>query len=78
MGMYEDRKRLELFRNRLYQKAKEEPDRKFHSLHDKLCRLDILEEAWEKVSTNQGTAGIDKQTVEDIRAYWADKFLHEL
>ena len=71
-------KRLELFRNRLYQKAKEEPKRKFYSLHDKLCRLDILEEAWEKVSANHGTAGIDKQTVDDIRAYGADKFLIEL
>ena len=71
-------KRLELFRNRLYQKAKEEPKRKFYSLHDRLCRLDILEEAWEKVSANHGTAGIDKQTVDDIRAYGADKFLIEL
>ena len=71
-------KRLELFPNRLYQKAKEEPKRKFYSLHDKLCRLDILEEAWEKVSANHGTAGIDKQTVDDIRAYGADKFLIEL
>ena len=42
------------------------------------CRLDILEETWEKVSANHGTAGIDKQTVEDIRAYGADKFLIEL
>ena len=71
-------KRLELFRNRLYQKAKEEPKRKFYSLHDKLCRLDILEEAWEKISANHGTAGIDKQTVEDIRIYGTDKFLIEL
>ena len=60
MGRYEDMKRLELFRNRLYQKGKEEPKRKFYSLHDKLCRLDILEESWEKVSANHGTPGIDK------------------
>lgn len=71
-------KGLELFRNRLYQKAKEEPERKFYSLHHKLCRLDILEEAWEKVSANHGTAGIDHQTVEDIKTYGVDRFLIEL
>ena len=68
-------KGLELLRNRLYQKAKEEPERKFHSLHDKLCRLDILEEAWKRVSTNNGSAGIDGQSIEDIRTYGTEKFL---
>ena len=36
-------KRLELFRNRLYQKAKEDKERKFYTLHDKLCRMDIVQ-----------------------------------
>jgi len=71
-------KRLELFRNRLYQKAKEDKERKFYTLHDKLCRMDILEEAWKNVAANHGTAGIDNQTIEDIRAYGTDRFLREL
>ncbi|MHB8371132.1 MAG: group II intron reverse transcriptase/maturase [Thermoplasmataceae archaeon] len=71
-------KRLELFRNRLYQKAKEDKERKFYTLHDKLCRIDILEEAWKNVAANHGTAGIDNQTIEDIRAYGIDRFLREL
>lgn len=71
-------KRLELFRNRLYQKAKEDRHRVFYSLHDKLCRLDILEEAWKKVAANKGTAGIDGQTIDDISKYGIDRYLEEL
>ncbi len=71
-------KRLELFRNELYQKAKENKERKFYTLHDKLCRLDILEEAWKNVAANHGTAGIDEQTIEDIKTYGTDIFLKNL
>ncbi len=71
-------KRLELFRNRIYQREKEEPERKFHSLHDKLCRIDILHEAWKSVAANHGSAGTDGQTIEDIKEYGIDRFLKEL
>lgn len=71
-------KRLKLLRKRLYQKAKEDRTRKFYSLHDKLCRLDILEEAWKNVSANHGTAGIDEQTIEDIKEYGTERFISEL
>ena len=71
-------KRLELFRNELYQKAKENRERKFYSLHDKLCRMDILEEAWKSVAANHGSAGIDGQTIDDIRTYGTGTFLKEL
>ena len=37
-----------------------------------------LEEAWKNVAANHGTAGIDNQTIEDIRAYGTDRFLREL
>ena len=71
-------KRLELFLKRLYQEAKEDRTRKFYSLHDKLCRLDILEEAWKRVSANHGSAGIDGQTIEDIKEYGTERFISEL
>ena len=71
-------KRLELFLNRLYQRAKDDPYRRFHSLHDKICRLDVLEEAWKSVEANHGAAGIDGNTIEDIREYGVEKFLSEL
>ena len=71
-------KRLELFRNELYQKAKENKERKSYTLHYKLCRIDILEEAWKNVAANHGTAGIDGRTIDDIRTYETGTFLKEL
>ena len=47
-------------------------------MHDKLCRIDILEEAWKNVAANHGTAGIDEQTIEDIKTYGIDIFLKNL
>ena len=71
-------KRLELLRERLYQKAKENQQRTFHSLHDKLCRQDVLNEAWRIVAANHGSPGVDGQTIEDIREYGVEKYLNEL
>ena len=46
----------------LYRAAKADPGRRFHALHDKVYRSDVLERAWELVRANRGAAGIDKQT----------------
>ena len=45
--------------NVLHAKAKEEPDRRFHALVDKVWRQDFLLEAWRMVRRNGGTAGAD-------------------
>ncbi len=50
----------------LYRKAKQEKSAKFYSLYDKLCRADVLWEAWLQVKANQGAPGIDGQTIEAI------------
>lgn len=71
-------KRLELFSNRLYQETKEEPNRIFHSLHDKICRFDVLEESWMLVRANYGSAGVDDQTIEDVETYGTGRFLSEI
>ncbi len=71
-------KTLEVLQDGLYHAAKENRNRKFHSLHDKICRYDILQEAWKRVSENKGSPGIDNQTIEDIRSYGVDIFLKEL
>lgn len=47
-------------------------------LYDKVCRLDILEEAWRRVKANQGAAGVDKVGIEEVRAYGEAQFLREL
>ena len=41
-------------RNEIYAKAKENPEMKFYSLHDKICREDTVREAWKIVSSNRG------------------------
>ena len=43
----------------LHAKAKEEPERRFHALVDKVWRADFLAEAWRRVRRNGGSAGVD-------------------
>src|SRR5215216_6467183 len=58
--------------------AKADPGRRFHVLHDKIYRRDVLERAWELVRANRGAAGIDRQTIADVEAYGIAKLLDEL
>jgi group II intron reverse transcriptase/maturase len=62
----------------LYRAAKAEPGRRFHALHDKVYRRDVLERAWGLVRANRGAAGIDKQTIADVEEYGVAKLLDEL
>ena len=62
----------------LYQTAKADKNRKFYSLHDKVCRTDVLEEAWKRVEENYGAAGVDKQTIDDIKESGEEQFLAEI
>ncbi len=41
----------------LYRVAKQQPERRFTLLYDKVCRQDILREAWQRVKSNKGAAG---------------------
>ena len=54
------------------------PDDRFHALHDKVYRSDVLERAWELVRANRGAAGIDKQTIADVEQYGVSRLLDEL
>ena len=62
----------------LHAKAKEEPERRFHALIDKVWREDFLMDAWRQVRRNGGTAGVDGERVEDIEAYGVGRWLGEL
>ena len=62
----------------LYRAAKADPGRRFHALHDKIYRSDVLERAWELVRANRGAAGIDKQSIADVEQYGVAKLLDEL
>ncbi len=52
--------------------------RRFHALFDKVYRKDVLYLAWHKVRANQGSAGIDKRTIEDIEFYGVEKLIEEI
>jgi len=46
----------------LWAAAKQSEGRRFHALFDRVCRGDVLWEAWERVRKNKGAAGVDRIT----------------
>ena len=58
----------------LYRKAKSEPEWRAWTLYGDLCREDVLREAMQRVKSNDGAAGIDGVTVDDMVGR-ADAFL---
>ena len=58
--------------------AKQQPERRFTLLYDKVCRQDILREAWQRVKSNKGAAGVDQMDIDAIRDYGEDRFLNEV
>ncbi|MGE0549382.1 MAG: group II intron reverse transcriptase/maturase [Kofleriaceae bacterium] len=63
---------------RLREVAKQQPGRRFHALYDRIYRSDVLYEAWDAVRKNQGSAGVDAQTIVEIEQYGVERFLEEL
>ena len=62
----------------LYRSAKQQPDRRFHALFDKVARSDVLERAWDEVRANRGAAGVDGVTIEQVEASGVAAFLQDL
>lgn len=62
----------------LYVAAKRQPERRFHALYDRIWRGDVLLEAWKRVKSNRGAAGIDGQTLSMIEQEGVGVFLMEL
>ena len=45
------------FQRKLWVAAKRSPGRRFHAVFDRICRSDVLREAWRRVQKNKGAAG---------------------
>ncbi len=62
----------------LYRCAKQDKDRRFHALFDKVARSDVMQRAWGEVRANRGAPGVDGVTIDDIMASGVGDFLDEL
>jgi len=58
--------------------AKRSSGRRFHALFDRICRSDVLREAWVRVQRNKGAAGVDRQTLAAVQEYGVVRLLGEL
>jgi group II intron reverse transcriptase/maturase len=62
----------------LYRSAKQDPQRRFHALFDKVARSDILEMAWAEVRANRGAPGVDGVGIADVETSGVALFLEGL
>src|SRR5215470_11694601 len=50
----------------LYRTSKQDKQKRFYSLYDKVWRVDVLWEAWRQVKANKGAPGVDGMAIEWI------------
>src|SRR5665213_3006215 len=60
---------------RLWVCAKSSKTRRFHALYDRIHRSDVLWEAWKRVRSNKGAAGVDETTLRSIEEQGVTQFL---
>ena len=82
MSLTTPTKTVEKLQTSLQTKAKTEPAYRFYSLWDKICREDVLLEAYCRCRANAGAAGVDGETFERIenqdQKHWLETLREEL
>jgi len=63
---------------KLYVCAKQSKTRRFHALYDRIYGRDVLWEAWRRIRSNGGAAGIDGETIAVIEQRGPGEFLSEI
>jgi len=58
--------------------AKRSRTRRFHALYDRIYRGDVLWDAWRRVRSNGGAAGMDAETIRAIEERGVGEFLTEI
>jgi group II intron reverse transcriptase/maturase len=72
------REKVRHLQRRLWAAAKRSPARRFHALYDHIHRSDVLWEAWRRVRSKRGAAGVDGQTLAEVERYGVGLFLEEI
>lgn len=67
--------RVRVLQRKLYRAAKADGRRTFGVLYDKVCRRDVLKEAWQRVRAAGGGPGVDGQTLKSIEEQGVESFL---
>jgi group II intron reverse transcriptase/maturase len=62
----------------LYRSAKQDPERRFHAMFDKVARSDVMWRAWKDVRANKGAPGVDGVSIDAIEEAGVRVFLEEL
>jgi len=70
--------KVKKLQDRLTDVAKSDPKRRFHSLRDKVYRMDVLEQALQNVMKNKGAPGPDGVTTSEIEEQGSEELLLEL
>jgi hypothetical protein len=60
------RDRVRALQRVLYRSAKQDPERRFHALFDKVARSDVMWRAWDDVRANKGAPGVDGVSIQDV------------
>ncbi len=70
--------KLQRLQEALGTKAKQQPDFRFYSLYDKVCREDVLAHAYVLSRSNGGAPGVDGTTFDMVEEYGLERWLSEL
>jgi group II intron reverse transcriptase/maturase len=69
---------VEMLQTSLQAKAKTEPAFRFYSLWDKVCRGDVLAEAYRRCHANAGASGVDGETFGQIEEHGVERWVGKL
>ena len=72
------RDRVRALQRVLYRSAKQDPERRFHAMFDKVARSDVMWQAWSDVRANKGAPGVDGVSIEDVETAGVLVFLEDL